>query len=80
MLVFFYDILIYSETLEDHVTHLKQVLMIMQQQSLFPKNSKKSMVVQQWPIPKTIKQLRGFLRLAGYYKRFVKCMEILLDF
>lgn len=29
-------------------------------------------VIQRWHVPCNIKQLRGFLCLAGYYRRFIK--------
>ena len=35
---------------------------------------KKITALQQWPIPKDIKSLRGFLVLTDYYKKFVKGM------
>lgn len=32
----------------------------------------KIVAIQQWPIPTTLKALRGFLGLTGFYRRFVK--------
>ncbi|WVY89922.1 hypothetical protein V8G54_035436 [Vigna mungo] len=97
VLVFFYDILVFSATWEDHLYHLELVLKTLQQQQLFARLSKCSFgvreidylghtlsgtgvamendkleAVKKWPIPTTVKQLRGFLGFSGYYRRFVK--------
>jgi hypothetical protein len=40
VIVFFDDILIYSATFEDHLTHLQQVLSLLQKEYWFVKRSK----------------------------------------
>ncbi|KAJ0494369.1 putative nucleotidyltransferase, Ribonuclease H [Helianthus annuus] len=102
ILVFFDDILIYSKTLEEHVSHLKLTLNLFREHHLFAKRSKCSFgggtveylghliskdgvatdpkkveAIQNWPQPMNVKQLRGFLGLAGYYRRFIKSFGIL---
>nr|CAD1824585.1 unnamed protein product [Ananas comosus var. bracteatus] len=97
VLVFFDDILIYSKTLQEHVDHLKEVLGILRDHSLFAKRVKcffgqkqvdylgfvitedgvstdpsKVEAMIQWPLPRSVKELRGFLGLTGYYRKFVK--------
>lgn len=97
VLVFMDDILIYSETLEEHLQHLEKVFTILQENQLYVKLSKcsfaqqeleyldhvisgagvqtdpaKIAAVKDWPVPTNVKQVRGFLGLTGYYRRFIK--------
>ncbi|XP_042031572.1 uncharacterized protein LOC121778308 [Salvia splendens] len=96
VIVFFDDILVYSPTLEDHCSHLEQVLELLQSHQFFVKLSKCSFcsttveylghlvsdgslkadpakieAMTSWPTPTTVKQLRDFLGLTGYYRRFI---------
>ncbi|GJS10929.1 putative mitochondrial protein [Tanacetum coccineum] len=97
VLVFFDDILVYSESMEAHLIHLATVLQKMRTNTLFAKRSKCVFAVDQveylghiisakgvatdpskieamknWPVPRNIKELRGFLGLTGYCIRFIK--------
>jgi hypothetical protein len=89
-LVFFDDILVYSDSLEAHVNHLQQVLDLLARDQWKIKLSKcsfatnqvtylghvvsaqgvatdssKVQAVAQWPVPRSLKDLRSFLGVAG---------------
>ncbi|GJZ52664.1 putative mitochondrial protein [Tanacetum coccineum] len=92
-LVFFDDMLIYSQCLEEHVRHLHIILKTMRTHKLFAKLSKcmfrttqveylghttcvegvaidpaKIKAMANWSMRTSLKQLKGFLGLTGYYR------------
>ena len=96
VLVFFYEILIYTITWAKHLQHVEHILQLLQDQKLFAKLSKlfsgmdeveylRHIVgydgvnvdaiffkeIEDWPQPKTLKSLQGFLGLTGYYHKIV---------
>ncbi|MCL1462451.1 reverse transcriptase family protein, partial [Klebsiella pneumoniae] len=97
VVVFIDDILIYSQSEEDHQHHLRLVLGKLREHQLYAKLSKCEFwlsevkflghvisakgvavdpetvtAVTDWKQPKTVTQIRSFLGLAGYYRRFIE--------
>ncbi|KAJ9563825.1 hypothetical protein OSB04_008985 [Centaurea solstitialis] len=97
VIVFIDDILIYSQSREEHEQHLKVVLELLMDQKLYAKFSKcefwirevhflghvvreegiivdpaKIEAIAKWETPKTPTEIRQFLGLAGYYRRFIE--------
>lgn len=95
--VYIDDVLIYSNTPEDHMEHIRIVvnalheanMKISSEKSHFFKTSTeflghiikngritvdpmKTETIQNYPIPATLKELRSFLGLTGYYRKFIK--------
>ncbi|GKV33977.1 hypothetical protein SLEP1_g42408 [Rubroshorea leprosula] len=64
VLVFFDDILVYSRTWEQHLQHLQLVLQTLMDNTFYAKQTKIS-AMQAWPVPKSVKELKGFLGLTG---------------
>ncbi|GJX63132.1 putative reverse transcriptase domain-containing protein [Tanacetum coccineum] len=74
-IVFIDDILIYSKTREEHVEHLRLVLELLKKEKLYAKFSKypsKIEAFKNWKAPRTLFEVRSFLGLAGYYRRFIE--------
>lgn len=104
VLVFFDDILIYSQSYEEHLHHIRLVLQLLSADQWKVKLSKctfaqrqvtylghiisaqgvstdpaKISAVLEWPVPSNVKELWGFLGLAGYYRKFVRHFGIIAN-
>ena len=90
------DLLIFSDTLEDHCSHLRQVYSRLREEKFFCNMEKckfaqeeveycgfivgsegvrpqpeKLAVIEAWPIPQDVEQVRSFLGMCAFYQRFV---------
>ncbi|KAK8934918.1 hypothetical protein KSP39_PZI014856 [Platanthera zijinensis] len=97
VIVFIDDILVYSQSEEDHANHLRLVLHTLRRNKLYAKFSKcefwlssvaflghvvsgegivvdplKISAIRDWPVMSSVAEVRSFLGLAGYYRRFVE--------
>ncbi|KAH9263788.1 hypothetical protein BASA83_012767 [Batrachochytrium salamandrivorans] len=96
VLVYLDDIVVYSENLEDHKEHVRQVLQVLKDNNLFCKAEKchfyqteikylgyiispngvsmdpsKISAVQDWPVPKKVRELQVFLGFTNFYRALV---------
>ncbi|GKA10086.1 putative reverse transcriptase domain-containing protein [Tanacetum coccineum] len=73
VIVFIDDILIYSKDKIEHEEHLKAILELLKKEKLYAKFSKSKIEsIKGWASPKTPTEIRQFLGLAGYYRRFIE--------
>lgn len=97
IVIYLDDILIFSDTREDHLKHLRIVLTRLKEHQLYVGKNKYEMmkteteflglivgrdgvkigddrkrVVKEWPVPKNITELRSFLGLVQFFRRFIR--------
>ncbi|KAH6480324.1 hypothetical protein HBI55_254530 [Parastagonospora nodorum] len=95
-IVYLDDILVFSDTEEEHVVHVKEVLQRLRDAKLYIKLSKcewhtqrteylgyiispegvsvdqdRVKTIQDWPLPRTVREIRVFIGFMNYYRRFI---------
>ncbi|GJU54556.1 putative reverse transcriptase domain-containing protein [Tanacetum coccineum] len=79
VIVFIDDILIYSKNKEEHEEHLRIILELLQKEKLqgVHVDPAKVEAIQSWSAPKSPTEVRQFLGLAGYYRRFIEGFSLI---
>lgn len=82
MVVYMDDLLIFSKTPAEHRTHIPKKFTLFQEEVEFlglmvGKNglrvdTGKTEVIEKWPKPQSLTELRGFLGLVQFFRRFIK--------
>ncbi|GJT55250.1 putative reverse transcriptase domain-containing protein [Tanacetum coccineum] len=74
VIVFIDDILIYSKDEKEHEEHLKAILGLLKKEKFrgIHVDPAKIESIKDWASPKTPTEIRQFLGLAGYYRRFIE--------
>ncbi|GJZ69020.1 putative reverse transcriptase domain-containing protein [Tanacetum coccineum] len=74
VIVFIDDILIYSRNKKKHKEHLKSILELLKKEEFqgIYVDPTKIESIKDWASPKTPMEIRQFLGLAGYYRRFIE--------
>ncbi|GJY90882.1 putative reverse transcriptase domain-containing protein [Tanacetum coccineum] len=71
VIVFIDDILIYSKTREEHLREVQFLRHMINGNGIYVDHSKIE-AVKNWKAPRTPSEVRSFLGLAGYYRRFIE--------
>ncbi|GJU76122.1 putative reverse transcriptase domain-containing protein [Tanacetum coccineum] len=78
VIVFIDDILVYSKDEEEHGKHLKIILELLKKERFgVHVDPAKIEAIKSWAAPTTPTEVRQFLGLAGYYRRFIEGFSLI---